>query len=86
MLVKEMISNMAEKRNDSKKELFLYSGHDLTLVSLLRCLGIEELYKPQFGASVILELHNVNKEYFIKVIFFKIYIFCLRLFLWRSYF
>lgn len=44
------------------RKLFLYSGHDLTLVSVIRALGFEEGFKPEYGASIIFELHQPLDE------------------------
>lgn len=61
MLLKEIIETMVDKTKDSDMEMKLYSGHDLTLVSILNCLGLDIL-KPEFGASIIFELHKTDKQ------------------------
>ncbi|KAJ8984506.1 hypothetical protein NQ317_010977 [Molorchus minor] len=38
--------------------LFLYSGHDLTIVHVLRSLNLVDTIKPNFGATLIFELHS----------------------------
>lgn len=62
-LLKEIIDNIKAKRDgvlNPDRKLFLYSGHDLTIVSFMRVLGFEELLKPEFGSSVFIEHHNVE--------------------------
>lgn len=51
------------------RTLYIYSGHDVTIVSLWRALGFEELIEPEYGASVVLELHEdiENESFFVKV-------------------
>lgn len=51
------------------RSLVVYSGHDVTLVSLWRALGRRELLEPEYGASLVLELHeDVEQEaFFVKV-------------------
>ncbi|XP_076261962.1 lysosomal acid phosphatase-like [Rhynchophorus ferrugineus] len=44
----------------------LYSGHDLTLVHVMRALNLIDTIKPEFGASLVIELHN-NSE--IKILY-----------------
>lgn len=56
MLIKEIIETMENKTKRIPLEMKLYSGHDLTIVSILNCLRLE-LVKPEFGASILFELH-----------------------------
>lgn len=60
---------MEEKQNnlDNKRKLFLYSGHDITIVHVLRTLGVEGFLKPYFAASLIFELHKNDGTYVVKV-------------------
>lgn len=62
---------MEAKQNDlnNKRKLFLYSGHDVTIVHVLRTLGVEGFLKPYFAASLIFELHknHSNDTYVVKV-------------------
>lgn len=53
---------MEAKQNDShnRRKLFLYSGHDVTIVHVLRTLGLDGFLKPFFGASLIFELYKNN--------------------------
>ncbi|XP_022921280.1 venom acid phosphatase Acph-1 [Onthophagus taurus] len=71
-LVKEILLNIGNKINGTlspNRKLFLYSGHDLTVVSLMRILGFNELIKPEFGASVIIEHHSINDKDIIKIFY-----------------
>ncbi|KAJ0181342.1 hypothetical protein K1T71_003427 [Dendrolimus kikuchii] len=40
------------------RSLYIYSGHDVTVVALWRALGFEELLEPDYGSSITLELHE----------------------------
>lgn len=64
---------MEEKQRNlsNKRKLFLYSGHDVTIVHVLRTLGVDGFLKPFFAASLIFELHKQesNASYFVKVVF-----------------
>lgn len=36
-----------------------YSGHDLTIVHVMRTLNlVDDALKPEYGASLVLELYN----------------------------
>lgn len=51
---------MEETRTDSKRSYF-YSAHDITIVNVLRTMGFtNELFKPDYGATLIFELHLTN--------------------------
>ncbi|KAJ8969997.1 hypothetical protein NQ314_001425 [Rhamnusium bicolor] len=62
VLLKTVAVSM-EKTLEGKKEplLFLYSGHDLTIVHVLRSLNLTNTIKPSFGASLVFELY-ANSE------------------------
>lgn len=67
ILVKEIMDNMVMKMNRTSSPLiYLYSGHDLTVVSILAAFGFEMLVKPDFGAYFIIELYNKEGEYFVE--------------------
>ncbi|XP_015588094.1 prostatic acid phosphatase isoform X2 [Cephus cinctus] len=61
-LLKEILEHMMETRTkDNWRKLYLYSAHDITLVNVLRTMGFtNELFKPDYGAALIFELHLVN--------------------------
>ncbi|GJQ66093.1 hypothetical protein Trydic_g5771 [Trypoxylus dichotomus] len=71
-LVKEIIDNIKRKRAGILKpnrKIFLYSGHDLTVVSLMRILGFGELLKPEFGAAIFIEHHKEEDGDKIKILY-----------------
>lgn len=51
------------------RSLLVYLGHDVNVVSLWRALGFEELLEPEYGASIVLELHEEVEQstFFVKV-------------------
>lgn len=51
----------------SKRKLYIYAGHDITLVSFLRSLKIYDYEHPSYGANVLFELHKINNTYGLKV-------------------
>ncbi|XP_075981914.1 lysosomal acid phosphatase-like isoform X2 [Anticarsia gemmatalis] len=53
------------------RSLLVYSGHDVTIVSLWRALGFTELLEPEYGASIVLELHedDENDVFFVKTFY-----------------
>ncbi|XP_041974334.1 lysosomal acid phosphatase-like [Aricia agestis] len=54
------------------RSLYVYSGHDVTVVSLFRALGFQELLEPEFGSSITIELHEeevVKDSFYVKVFY-----------------
>lgn len=73
-IVADIVHHMAQKvlhTLNPDRKMFLYSGHDITIVSVLRALGFEERIKPDPGASVIVELHRPfdGSEHFVEVLY-----------------
>jgi hypothetical protein len=60
---------MEKKANPSNKQkLFVVSGHDLTLINLLRTLGFTDTpWKPDFSATLLFELHKINQQHIVEV-------------------
>lgn len=62
-LLTEILDHMTSKRSRTltpNRSIFIYSGHDVTLVNLMRALGIidQTAMKPDFGSALVLELHH----------------------------
>lgn len=65
-----VLSYLEESINSTEKtrKLYIYSGHDINLVSLWRTFGYKELVDPEYGASLIIELHDSDDNTnFVKV-------------------
>uniref|UniRef100_A0A8D9EI40 Venom acid phosphatase Acph-1 n=1 Tax=Cacopsylla melanoneura TaxID=428564 RepID=A0A8D9EI40_9HEMI len=63
---------MLNKRNGSLSpdyKMMLFSGHDTTVSIILHTLGYDKVVKPDFGSSIIFELHCINNQYYVKVFF-----------------
>nr|XP_023026643.1 lysosomal acid phosphatase-like [Leptinotarsa decemlineata] len=60
VLVKNIIDSMERiLKGEQEPRLYLYSGHDITLVHILRTLQlVGTSLKPSFGASLIFELYS----------------------------
>ncbi|XP_017780709.1 PREDICTED: venom acid phosphatase Acph-1-like [Nicrophorus vespilloides] len=52
------------------RKMFMYSGHDLNVVSYLGAIGVyEENLYINYSASILIEVHQINDKYFVKVLF-----------------
>ncbi|KAK3728232.1 hypothetical protein RRG08_017526 [Elysia crispata] len=57
-----------------KPRLFLYSGHDTTVIPILEVLGLPQVKWPPFGASLALELYKSHdspseNQFFVRVVY-----------------
>jgi hypothetical protein len=68
-LLDEIRLKMEKKANPSdKQKLFVVSGHDLTLINLLRTLGFTDTpWKPEFSAALLIELHKISQQHVVQV-------------------
>lgn len=65
--IKESVSHTSVDRS-----LYIYSGHDVNIVSLWRAFGFEELLEPEYGASLTIELHEeVEQDSFFIRLFYR---------------
>ncbi|XP_063634427.1 lysosomal acid phosphatase-like isoform X1 [Cydia splendana] len=54
----------------SPRSLLVYSGHDVNVVALWRALNYTEDLEPEYGASLVFELHEeLDQGFFIKVFY-----------------
>ncbi|XP_051168231.1 venom acid phosphatase Acph-1-like isoform X2 [Leptopilina boulardi] len=71
MLIRKFINDMLLiKAGLTNKNLFLYSGHDITVASVLYALGVYFPHVPKYSSAVILELHEIAGDYFVKVVYY----------------
>lgn len=74
-LLTEIIDHMTKKRSRTlapNRSIFIYSGHDVTLVNLMRALDIigQTTKKPDYASALVLELHhsvNFKDDFEVKV-------------------
>lgn len=77
----EITQNMENKRTGllkSDQKMVLYSAHDLTIVNLWRALGFTDLIKPDYGASLVFELHRTRSGTSFEVKVSKAYQLCIK--------
>ncbi|XP_017780708.1 PREDICTED: venom acid phosphatase Acph-1-like [Nicrophorus vespilloides] len=73
-LLKKMNIDTMRKINNTlipkDRKMFMYSGHDINVVGYLGAIGVfkENMY-INYSASILIEVHQVNDDYFVKVLF-----------------
>uniref|UniRef100_A0A3Q3XD35 Uncharacterized protein n=1 Tax=Mola mola TaxID=94237 RepID=A0A3Q3XD35_MOLML len=72
-LLHTLLCNIEEKlqgaSSEANRKLYLYSGHDTTLIPCLMALGIFDMRWPPYAADITLEVHQhrQTKKAFVKV-------------------
>ncbi|XP_077291034.1 prostatic acid phosphatase-like [Arctopsyche grandis] len=75
-LLLDILQNMKNKRSHELKpnrKLFVYSAHDLTLVNILKALSFKEEILPDYGATLVVELHKLPEmvDFEVKLLFYN---------------
>lgn len=61
-----MLTNMEKKiAGHLDKKMWMYSGHDKTVASVLKGLGVFQPHSPPYLSTILLELMKRNEEYFV---------------------
>lgn len=69
-LIRKIADDMLNKANDDwvgKKKLFLYSAHELNIVSVLQTLKVWQPHIPEYSSAIILELREDRKNHYVQV-------------------
>ncbi|KMQ84722.1 venom acid phosphatase acph-1-like protein [Lasius niger] len=70
VLLRKVINDMDGVINGTLKDrkINLFSGHDINMAALLYALNIFDYQTPKFSSSVIIELHEKDGQFFVKVL------------------
>lgn len=70
VLLRRIINDMNKVINGTLKDrkLNLFSGHDINVAAIMHALNIFDEHVPQYMSSIIIELHEINRRFFIKVV------------------
>ncbi|KAL7631270.1 UNVERIFIED_CONTAM: hypothetical protein RMT77_018428 [Armadillidium vulgare] len=68
-LIKTITENMTNKSRGElpKRKMNVYSAHDSTVSILLNSMGVYNGIRPPFSSTVMIELHQIGKDYFVKI-------------------
>lgn len=53
--------------NLSNTKIYLYSGHESNIATLLHAFNVYKPHVPEYSSAVILELLQQNDQYYVKV-------------------
>lgn len=67
-IIEDTQAKIFNKKHIENKQLIIYSGHDLTIVGMLAAMKMLSTKTiPKYGSHLIIELHQVNESYGLKV-------------------
>jgi len=64
--LKKRINNL-KTREPPRKKIVLFTAHDYTMMALLSHFGFRNWSLPNFAAYVVLELHKINGQYYVRL-------------------
>ncbi|XP_022198711.2 lysosomal acid phosphatase [Nilaparvata lugens] len=72
----ERLHNATVKAADSSKanstmKMTIYSGHDMGLIAVWRAFDFPGKILPNFGATFLFELHHINNENIVKILYYN---------------
>ncbi|KMQ85603.1 prostatic acid phosphatase [Lasius niger] len=72
-IIRAILDNMiaAKNPNPPDTKIYLYSGHDGNIASLLQVFGLYEPHAPKYSSAIIMELQELNQEYYVKLLYYQ---------------
>lgn len=71
-LIRAMTDNMITAQNvNSDTKIYLYSGHETNIASLLQAFGVYEPHVPEYSSAIIMELQEINQEFYVKLLYYQ---------------
>nr|XP_031828068.1 venom acid phosphatase Acph-1-like [Nomia melanderi]XP_031828078.1 venom acid phosphatase Acph-1-like [Nomia melanderi]XP_031828087.1 venom acid phosphatase Acph-1-like [Nomia melanderi]XP_031828093.1 venom acid phosphatase Acph-1-like [Nomia melanderi] len=67
LVTKSMLARVAGTSENIRK-IYLYSGHETNVAAVLFALGLYTPHVPGYSSAVILELHEIEDKFFVKVL------------------
>ncbi|KAK4881237.1 hypothetical protein RN001_004556 [Aquatica leii] len=73
IIIRNLLNYISNDQNQKQTKLYLLSGHDRTVASVLAALDLFIPHIPKYNSALIFELHQVNttKQYVIKMFYLK---------------
>lgn len=66
-VVNDTIQMLQKRREVADRKLYIYSGHDMNIASILSWLDVYEPHLPNYGAYIVFEIHIIHNIPYIKV-------------------
>ncbi|XP_076385518.1 venom acid phosphatase [Megachile rotundata] len=66
--VTKIMLNVITGKPGNEKKIHLYSGHESNIAAVMHCLQVYYPHVPEYSSALILELHKIEYDYYVKVI------------------
>ncbi|XP_043281256.1 venom acid phosphatase Acph-1-like isoform X2 [Venturia canescens] len=66
-IVKSMIAKSLGKLKPEERKMFVFVGHDSTLVNMLSAMKVWNGQDPDFGCMIMIELHEICGTYYVQI-------------------
>lgn len=66
--ITEDMSRRVSKSAEDKKKMALYSGHEINVAGIQSALGVFQPHAPFFCSAQVIELHEIDSKFYVKVI------------------
>ncbi|KYN43496.1 Venom acid phosphatase Acph-1 [Trachymyrmex septentrionalis] len=73
-MIRVMTDSMIAAQNPNaapKTKIYLYSGHETNIASMLHAFGVYKPHVPEYSSAVILELQQIQQEYYVKLVYYR---------------
>ncbi|EZA53020.1 hypothetical protein DMN91_002944 [Ooceraea biroi] len=74
-MIRSMTDNMiaAQNLNAPDAKIYLYSGHETNIASLLHAFNVyvQEPHVPEYSSAIILELYQIDEEHYVKLLYYR---------------
>ncbi|XP_029038981.2 venom acid phosphatase Acph-1-like [Osmia bicornis bicornis] len=66
--VTKTMLNFITGRVENERKMYLYSGHESNVAAVMQSLQVYYPHVPEYSSAVILELHKIDNEYYVKIL------------------
>ncbi|XP_071563080.1 uncharacterized protein [Temnothorax nylanderi] len=72
-MIRAITKNMlaVQNANSSNTKIYLYSGHETNIATLLHAFNVYKPHVPEYTSAVILELLQQNNQYYVKLLYYR---------------
>nr|XP_012231970.1 PREDICTED: uncharacterized protein LOC105677729 [Linepithema humile] len=70
-IIRAVLNNIKAAQTSSETKIYLYSGHETNIATLLHAFNVYKPHAPEYSSAVILELLEQDKQYYIRLLYYR---------------